>query len=225
MVIAGNYSAQCSHLKQFLATQFHLKDLGYLKYFLGLEIAHSPKGIFLSQRKYALDILADARLLDAKSSTMPMQQQHHLGTSSSSSLHDPTPFRRLIGRLLYLTITRPDITYAVNFLSQFMLTHTTEYQQAAFRILRYIKGAPGQGLFFPRENSFQLQGYSDVDWGACPITRRSTIGYFMTLGDAPISWKTKKQPTMSRSSAEAEYRAMASAASELFGYVCCYVTL
>ena len=92
MVIAGNDSAQCSRLKQFLATQFHLKDLGYLKYFLGLEIAHSPKGIFLSQRKYALDILADARLLDVKSSTMPMQQQHHLGTSTSFSLHDPTPF-------------------------------------------------------------------------------------------------------------------------------------
>ena len=120
MVIAGNDSAQCSHLKPFLATQFHLKDLGRLKYFLGLEVAHSPKSIFLSQRKYALDILADARLLDAKPCSTPMQQQHHLGTSTSSSLHDPTPFRRLIGRLLYLTITRPDITYAVNFLSQFM---------------------------------------------------------------------------------------------------------
>jgi hypothetical protein len=215
IIITGNNEDAISDIKKFLAQAFSIKDLGNLSYFLGIEVSRSKKGIFLCQRKYTLDILSDSGMTGCRPSDFPMEQHLRLRPNEGSPLPDPTIYRRLIGRLLYLTVTRPDIQYAVNTLSQFMQSPCTTHLDAATRVLRYLKGSVSKGLFLSASSSLNLVGYADSDWAGCPTTRRSTTGYFTMLGSNPISWKTKKQPTISRSSAEAEYRSLATLSSEL----------
>ena len=138
-----------------------------------------------------------------------------LTNQDGALLSDPSAYWRLVGRLIYLTITRPDIVFTVNILSQFMHAPHLLHMQAATRVLRYIKGSPGQGILFPSSNTLHVTAYTDSDWASCPTTRRSTTGYFIQLGTSPISWRTKKQTTVARSSAEAEYRVMAVTTCEL----------
>jgi hypothetical protein len=136
-------------------------------------------------------------------------------SSAGDAFHDPTLFRSMVGALQYLTITRPDLTYAVNYVSQHMQSPTVPHFQALKRILRYVKGTLHYGLSFSPSSSTGLTAYSDADWAGCPDTRRSTSGYAIFLGDNLISWSAKKQPTVSRSSCESEYRALAHTASEV----------
>ncbi|KAI5350419.1 hypothetical protein L3X38_003310 [Prunus dulcis] len=215
MVITGNNEAEIKNLKAFLSSQFRIKDLGTLKYFLGVEVARSKAGITICQRKYTLDILEEAGLLGAKPTKVPMEADLVLTHAGSSSLHEPARYRRLVGKLIYLTITRPEIAYTVNTLSQFMQDPQRHHLDAAYRLLRYLKGAPGQGLMFSSQSELHLIGYCDADWARCPITRRSVTGYCIFLGNSLVSWKSKKQVTVARSSAEAEYRSMAAATCEL----------
>ncbi|XP_014496008.1 uncharacterized protein LOC106757745 [Vigna radiata var. radiata] len=153
-------------------------------------------------------------MLDAAPVSTPMNFSTKI-SSDGVPLDDPAAFKRLIGRLIYLTNTRPDITYAIHRLSQFVAAPTTLHHQAAFRILRYIKQTPGQGIFLTANNNLQLQAYSDSDWADCPDSRKSSTGYIVYLGDSPIAWKSKKQNTVSHSSSEAEYRALAQTVCEL----------
>nr|KAJ0195196.1 hypothetical protein LSAT_V11C700353940 [Lactuca sativa] len=169
----------------------------------------------LSQRKYTLDILTDSGLEGCRPSSFPMEQNIRLTTEDDSPLVDAGKYRRLVGRLLYVQVTRPDIAFAVNTLSQFVSAPRETHWIAALRVLRYLKATPGQGIFLPADSDLTLVAYCDFDWLGCPFTRRSKTGYFITLGGAPISWKTKKQSVVSRSSAEAEYRSMATTVSEI----------
>ncbi|XP_019182129.1 PREDICTED: uncharacterized protein LOC109177275 [Ipomoea nil] len=144
-----------------------------------------------------------------------MEQNHRLMQSKSSLLENPESYRRLVGRLIYLCFTRPDLSYCVHVLSQFMQNPRVEHWQAALRVARYLKGNPGQGILLRSECDLQLYGLFDSDWASCPLTRRSLTGWFVLLGNSLISWKTKKQHTVSRSSPEAEYRSMAMTVCEL----------
>nr|XP_017228664.1 PREDICTED: uncharacterized mitochondrial protein AtMg00810-like [Daucus carota subsp. sativus] len=199
IILTGFLPSKLSTVNDFLGTQFKLKNLGPLKYFLGLEIERSRYGISVHQKKYALNILASNGMLNVKPSSITMQAQHSLQNTSGLILNvnEATAYRRLVGQLIYLTITRLDITYSVHILSQFLAHPTDMHRAAALRLVRYIKNAPTQ------------------DWAACPMTRRSLSGYCVLLGDSLISWKCKKQNTVARSSAEAEYRSMANAICEV----------
>ncbi|XP_058004038.1 uncharacterized mitochondrial protein AtMg00810-like [Hevea brasiliensis] len=215
ILLTGNDEQEINRLKSYLLQHFHIKDLGDLKYFLGIEFSRSNQGIFMSQRKYALDVLHDAGLTGAKPEKFPMEQNCKLDLDDNEKLHDATKYRRLVGRLIYLTVTRPDIVYSVRVLSQFMHEPCKSHWNAAIRVLKYVKGNPGQGLFLPSNNNLQLKAFCDSDWGGCRTTRRSVSGYCIFLGPSLISWKSKKQTNVSRSSAEAEYRAMANTCLEL----------
>ncbi|XP_057744679.1 uncharacterized mitochondrial protein AtMg00810-like [Arachis stenosperma] len=194
------------HLLEFI---FKLKVLGDLKYFLGLELARSLEGIILSQRKYTLSILEDTNFVDAKPSSLPIETNLRMIVSDGNLLHDPSTYRCIIGRLMYLIISRPDITYAVFTLSQFLSKLTTIHLIALHHLLKYLKGIMGQGLLF------SAKSYANIDWAVCPDTRRNVTGYCVYIHDSLISWRLKKQHTVSRSFAESEYRAMVAVAAKL----------
>ncbi|OMP02866.1 Reverse transcriptase, RNA-dependent DNA polymerase [Corchorus capsularis] len=215
IVITGNNSKLIDSVKNALQRQFSIKDLGSLKYFLGLEVARSKQGIYLSQRKYTLELLSETGLAGARPLYVPMEQNTKLSAHEGELLKDPSPYRRLIGKLIYLTITRPDIMYSVHVLSQFMNQPRHPHFDAALRLVRYLKSSPGQGILLSSLSDFKLRAFSDSDWASCPDTRRSLTGFCILLGSSPISWKTKKQQTVSCSSAEAEYRAMAFTCREI----------
>ena len=196
-------------LKQMLSSTFHMKDLGSIRYFLGLEIDRNDTVIFICQRKYTMDIIKEYGLANAKPLSLPMESNLKLTTDKGELLSDPSKYQRLVGKLIYLTITRPDIAFTVQLLSQFMQCPTTVHFQAAKRLLRYLVGSSSQGILLAASSAAKLTAYCDSDWASCPITRRSTTGFCIFLGDSPILWKAKKQPVVARSSAEAEYRAMA----------------
>ncbi|XP_048136588.1 uncharacterized mitochondrial protein AtMg00810-like [Rhodamnia argentea] len=226
IIVTGSDVEGIQRLKQFLRKEFSTKDLGCLRYFLGIEVAYANGSIALSQRKYTLDILKEVGLHDAKPGDTPMDPGVRFDNEHGELLRDAEKYRRLVGKLNYLTITRPDISFAVSVVSQFMSSPRTTHWQAALQIVRYLKGAPGQGLVFHNRGhlhisgysnpeSLEVIGYSDVDWAGCPMDRRSTSGYCVFLGGNLVSWKSKKQSIISRSSAEAEYRAMANVTGEL----------
>ncbi|XP_019054587.1 PREDICTED: uncharacterized protein LOC109115245 [Nelumbo nucifera] len=215
VIVAGNDPLVISFLKAFLNEHFGIKDIGPPSFFLDLEVTRTDLGIFLSQEKYIRGILQDTGMIDFKPAPTPMECQRHFTDSSSPSLTDPTQYRQLVGRLVYLTIIRPDLCFAVNCLSQFLHDPNTEHLDVALRVVRYLKGTSSFGIFMAAQNDLILRGFCDSDWSSCPLTRHSTTSYITMLGNSPISWKTKKQHTVSHSSAEAEYRAMAVTTSEL----------
>src|SRR4051812_15923210 len=202
-------------IKLALDNTFKIKDLGTLKYFLGIEVAQSKAGIFLNKQKYCLDLLEDFGFLESKPVATPSDPAVKLHQDSSLPYHDIPSYRRLIGRLLYLNATRPDITFCTQQLSQFLSNPTVTHFNAACRVLRYLKSCPARGILFPCDSTLQLHGYSDADWAGCIDTRRSISGQCFFLGRSLISWRSKKQLTVSRSSSEAEYRALAAATCEL----------
>jgi len=215
MILTGNNLAALTGIKNYLDTQFHMKDLGDLKYFLGLEIARSSKGIYICQRKYTLDLLEEMHMINSKPLQLPMGSHLKLTNYKGERLNNPDVFRRLVGKLIYLTITRPDIAFAVQVLSQFMHEPTEEHLAAAKHVVRYLKGTPGQGILLSSFANFSMTSFCDSNWGSCWDSRKSTTGFCILLGSSPISWKVKKQTVVARSSAEAEYRAMASTCCEI----------
>ena len=214
LIITGSDDSVVSRFIAKLHAEFRIKDLGRLNYFLGLEATHLPTGLFLSQAKYAHDIVCRAGLRDAKPMPTPLATNVSF-VGAGTPFDDPTLYRSLVGALQYLTVTRPDISYAVNQVSQFLAAPTIDHFQAVKRLIRYVKGTLTFGLTFSRPASVKIVGYSDADWARCLDTRRSTYGYSIFLGGNLVSWSAKKQPTVSRSSCESEYRAMANTAAEI----------
>ncbi|XP_018621898.1 uncharacterized mitochondrial protein AtMg00810-like [Nicotiana tomentosiformis] len=239
-----------------------MKDLGELGFFLEIEFARSSKGILMNHRKYVLELVSECGLGAAKPTDSPLDQNmkltrvdydKHFGRQATDGdLEDRRVYQRLIGRLLYLAITRPDISFAVQVLSQFMNAPKQSHYEATVRVVKYVKGSPGQGLLMsskatgkvlsqfmnaPKQSHYEatlrvvkyvkgspgqgllmsskasgkVTAFCDADWASCSITRKSVTGYCIKLGDSIISWKSKKQSTVSRSSTEVECRSMATA--------------
>ncbi|KAL0418879.1 UNVERIFIED_CONTAM: Retrovirus-related Pol polyprotein from transposon RE2 [Sesamum radiatum] len=190
-------------VKTYLDNLFTIKELGPVKHFLGLQLARSLHGLLVTQTKYLTSILEDIHLVDAKPASTPLPPGFKFSQDDGSLLPCPEQYRRLVGRLLYLGFSRPDISFFVQQLSQFLQHPHTSHWNAAIHVLCYLKGTLSLGLFFSAHGSFQLTAYSDASWVACLDTRRSITGFCIFLGSSLISSKMKKQATVSHSFAEA----------------------
>jgi hypothetical protein len=198
-----------------LQCDFPIKDLGSINYFLGVEVLPDPHGLFLSQRKYILDLLKKSNMLSAKPVTSPMSSSKTLSRFDGEAFHDPSLYCSIVGSFQYLSLTRPDVSFAVNKVCQFLQRPTIPHWTAVKRILRYLKQTLFYGLLLRRNSSAHLHAYFDTDWAGCPDDRRSIGGYCIFLGSNLISWSSRKQATVSRSSTEAEYRSLANTTAEL----------
>jgi Reverse transcriptase (RNA-dependent DNA polymerase) len=215
IIITGTSPSLVDHLISSLHATFTIKDLGCLSYFLGITAIRSDSGLFLTQSQYITDLLHRAKMEGAKPVSTPMQSGLQLSKTQGDPFSDPHLYRSIVGALQYVTITRPEIAFAVNRLSLFMHSPTDTHWSAVKRLLRYLKGTTSFGLLLRPSSHLSLQVFSDADWAGSPDDRRSTTGYCVFLGDSLVSWSSKKQSTVARSSTEAEYRALAAAAAEV----------
>ncbi|XP_015159893.1 uncharacterized mitochondrial protein AtMg00810-like [Solanum tuberosum] len=225
LLITGDDKDLIQEAKCVLHAAFKIKDLGPLKYFSGIEICRSKKGILLCQRKYTLELIAELGLGGCKPTLTPLEQNQKLtsleydqqcgGLENDPHLPNVRGYQMLIGKLLYLTLTRPDIAYSVQTLSQFMQDPKKSHLEVAHRVVRYLKNEPGLGVLMHAEGKGILTVFCDADWARCPNSRRSVTGYTVKLGQSLISWKSKKQNTVASCLAESEYRSMALTVSEL----------
>ncbi|XP_022019527.1 uncharacterized mitochondrial protein AtMg00810-like [Helianthus annuus] len=214
IILTTSSNTLCDRLMSTLSGEFAMKDLGPLSYFLGISVTRTGNSMFLSQAAYAKDIISRAAMDSCKPTATPVDTQSKL-SAEGSQFDDPSLFRSLAGALQYLTFTRPDITYSVQQICIHMHSPRVEHWNALKRIIRYIQGTLDFGLTLGPSTSLSLRAYTDADWAGCPDTRRSTSSYCVYLGDNLISWSSKRQSTISRSSAEAEYRGVANAVAEI----------
>jgi histone deacetylase 1/2 len=217
IIVVSSIPSATSALLKKLNEDFALKDLGDLHYFLGIEVSKVCDGILLTQEKYANDILERVGMTQCKPATSPLSTSEKLSRHEGSPLgpKDATNYRSVVGALQYLTLIRPDISFAVNKVCQFLHAPTTSHWAAVKRILRYLKQSTKFGLKIGKSPSVLVSAFSDADWAGCLDDRRSTGGFAVFLGSNLVSWSARKQATVSRSSTEAEYKAVANATAEI----------
>ncbi|GJT49335.1 ribonuclease H-like domain-containing protein [Tanacetum coccineum] len=213
IVLTASSATLLQRIITLLHSEFTMTDLGSLNYFLGICAQRSPSGLFLSQSKFAEEILERAHMEHCNPCKTPVDTESKLG-SDGDPVSDPTLYRSLAGALQYLTFTRPDISYAVQHVCLYMHDPREPHFTALKQILCYVRGTLDHGLQLHVSSTAQLTAYTDADWAGCPVTRRSTSGYCVFLGDNILSWSAKRQVTLSRSSAEAEYRGVANVVAE-----------
>nr|KAJ0196275.1 hypothetical protein LSAT_V11C700361250 [Lactuca sativa] len=219
IILTGNSEIELQKVKSFMNSQFLIKDLGTLKYFLRIKVVKFDSGLCLNQRKYCLELLHEYGMLGCKPVNTPLETNFVINSDNHDGknelLENKIEFQKLIGKLIYLTVTRPDISYAVQVLSQYMHSPRKSHLNIAFRLLRYLKNSPGKGVALTRSSVLELKGFVDADWAKCLATRRSVSGYMVYLNNCLISWKSRKQSIVSRSSTESEYRALGSITCEI----------
>jgi hypothetical protein len=217
IIVASSKSDALPILLRRLSDEFALKDLGELHYFLGIEVTKARDGIVLMQDKYANDLLQKSGMSQCNPISTPLSTSEKLYADKGKLLgpKDATHYRSIVGALQYLTLTRPDLSFAVNKVCQYLHAPTEDHWSAVKRILRYLRSCTKMGLKICRSSSLVVSAYADADWAGCLDDRRSTGGFAVFLGSNLISWSARKQPTVSRSSTEAEYKAVANAAAEI----------
>ncbi|CAL1403002.1 unnamed protein product [Linum trigynum] len=206
VMYAGNDAGLIQEFKRSMEAQFEMSDLGMMKYFLGVEVYQSTSGIFISQPKYAKEVLQRFNLLECNYAKNPMVSRTKFTKAGDGNLVNATEYKQLIGSLLYITATRPDIMYFVCSLSRYMEAPTRLQMMAAKRVLRYLKGTINHGIWYKREGGEDcLQGYTDSAYAGDVDDRKSTSGYVFFLAGGAISWGSKKQPVVTLSTTEAEF--------------------
>lgn len=182
IIVTGDDTSEISALKQFLDDQFRIKDLGSLHYFLGIEVSVVPGEVLLNQKKFVFDLLQQFECATVSPIVCPLDLNSKLHADSGALFPSPNKYRSLVGKLHFLTHTRPDICFAVQHLSQCLKSPRVPHMFAALHVLRYLKGTVGLGLFYSDSLDFAIHAFSDSDWAACPDTRRSVTGFCMLLG-------------------------------------------
>jgi hypothetical protein len=215
IIITASKPESIDDLLLSLTHDFAVKDLGNLNFFLGIEVLSNPHGITLFQHRYIIDLLHRTKMSEAKPITTPMASTTSLSAFEGELFPNLTLYRSTVEALQYLAVTRPDIAFTVNKLSQFMQKPLLPHWQIVKRLLRYLKNTLHFGLQIYRSSSPMIQAFSDADWAGSCDDRRSTGSYCIFLGKNLISWRCKKQATVARSSTKAEYKALANAAAEV----------
>ena len=214
LIFTGNNEDMFLEFKNSMMKEFDMTDLGRMSYFLGIEVAQTSNGIFICQKKYVQDVLKRFQMEGCNHVYNPIVPGCHLTKDVEGERIDSTLYKQIIGSLMYLSATRPDIMYVTSLLSRFMEEPTMLHFQAAKRVLRYLKGTSNFGILYKREKGNNLVGYSDSDYAGDLEDRKSTSGYVFFLNSGAISWSSKKQPVVSLSTTEAEYIAAASCACQ-----------
>ncbi|KAJ9553229.1 hypothetical protein OSB04_017274 [Centaurea solstitialis] len=215
-IIFGSTNPElCTKFSKIMETEFEMSMMGELNFFLGIQVKQNPDGIFINQSKYIKDMLKKFNMTDCFPIKTPMPTGNLLGPDLAGKPVDQKIYRSMIGSLLYLTATRPDIMFATCFCARFQANPKESHLAAVKRILRYLKGTPELGLWYPKDSSFELISFTDSDYGGCKLDRKSTSGSCQFLGDKLVSWTSKKQNCVSTSTAEAEYVAAASCCSQV----------
>ncbi|KAH9693065.1 retrovirus-related pol polyprotein from transposon RE1 [Citrus sinensis] len=198
-----------------LSEAFALKDLGNLSYFLGIQVIRNQNSILLSQAKYVQDLLTKTEMESCKGIESPFSTSEKLKKGEGAKLDNPSFYRSVIGSLQYAVLTRPELAYSVNKLSQYMSDPRQPHWIACKRVLRYLKNTGNMCLQFKKSEHLDLVAYTDADWASDPDDRRSISGYCVFLGDNLVAWSSRKQGMVARSTAESEYRAMALCTTEI----------
>jgi hypothetical protein len=217
LIVTGMRAADIAGFKQEMADRFRMSDLGALSYYLGIEVKQEGGEMRLGQRAYAEKLVERAGMAGCKPCAMPMEERLKLSRNSTAAKVNTMLYRSIVGGLRYLTHTRPDIAYAVGYVSRFMEDPREDHWTAVKRLLRYVKGIADQGIVFPRSGDKEaprLVIYSDADMAGDIDGRRSTSGVLVFLGPAPISWQSLKQKIVALSTCEAEYVAAATGACQ-----------
>lgn len=216
ILITSDDATQVQMLITDLNLRFSLKHMGVVNHFLGIEALVTPSSITLTQTKYIKDILNKTSLQHCSSCPTPICPGLNLSLHDSEPFSQPTLYRSVIGTLQYLTITRPNISFVVNKISQFLNAPTQNHWKACKRILRYLKGSLAIGLLFTPVSDFRIEGFSDADYATNIDDRRSTSGYCIKIGSNLIAWCSRKQSVVVRSSTKAEYRSLALATTDIY---------
>ncbi|KAK8593972.1 hypothetical protein V6N12_046045 [Hibiscus sabdariffa] len=206
--LTGDDESEISYLKSLLNREFETKDLSKLRYFLGMEVARSKEGLVINQRKYVLDLLKETGFLGCK----PVDTLMDINVTfnyAAPSFQNNERFQQIVDKLIYLSLTRPDITFSVNILSQHMHNPSEENMAATYRVLKYLKGTLGHGLIFKKTSDRSVKVFTGSSWAGSLTERKSTSGYFTFLWGNLVTWRSKKQAVISRSSVEVEFRALA----------------
>ncbi|GJU89268.1 putative ribonuclease H-like domain-containing protein [Tanacetum coccineum] len=209
-LLKNGIKSWCDEFEALMKSRFQMSSMGELTFFLGLQVKQKPDGIFISQDKYVAEILKKFDFASVKTASTPIETQKPLVKDEEASDVDVHLYRSMIGSLMYVTASRPDIMFAVCACSRFQVTPKTSHLSAVKRIFRYLKGKPKLGLWYPRESSFDLESYSDSDYAGANLDRKSTTGGCQFLGRRLITWQCKKQTIVATSTTEAEYVAAAS---------------
>jgi len=209
LIITGDNDADIFDLKKLLKQKFEMKDSRKLRYFLGIEVIQSLKGIWLLQRQCALNKLLEYGMTGCKLISIPLEQNVKLAADEGDLVEDTTMYRCIVGSLIYMTITRSNLNYAVGVVSQFMQTPRKPHLDVVMHILRYIKHTLYYGIFDEANSQLQVHGYTDANWASNVSNRRSTSGFMFSFGSGDVSWSSKKQPKVALSSTEAKYKGAA----------------
>jgi hypothetical protein len=198
-----------------MTKRFEMSMMGELKFFLGFQIKQLKEGTFISQTKYIKDMLKKFKMENAKPMRTPMQSNGHLDLNVDDKPVDQKVYRSMIGSLLYLCASRPDIMLSVCMCARFQAAPKVCHLMAVKRIFRYLVHTLNLGLWYPKGSRFVLIGYSDADYAGCKVDRKSTSGTCQFLGRSLVSWSSKKQNSVALSTAEAEYVAAGSCCAQL----------